>query len=160
MFSKSKIIFRLIILRMYLNYFFYIFFLNSLWWICLLLLLLYYCLFFPSILKEYFNPDLVTSFKVALHAQMAMPDLQGYPWNLTLMWKIPSCFLLDKSSFRRVSPLFLISKICASHFRREPANDKAFKGTVVTRALSTLHVGSLKITLTVPLDYFFIAINI
>ena len=29
--------------------------------------------------------------------------------------------------------------------------DKAFKGTVVNRALLSLHEGSLKITLTVPL---------
>ena len=34
-------------------------------------------------------------------------------------------------------------------------SDTAFKGTVVNRALSSLHGGSLEFTLTVPLTFFF-----
>ena len=63
------------------------------------------------------------------------------------------------------STLLLINKECASHFCREIANEKEqkhwylihtwlekpFKCTVIIQALPTLHGGSLKITLTVPL---------
>ena len=72
---------------------------------------------------------------------MAIINFKLYSWNLNLT---------------------KISKKCASHFRRETANinkqfkhwylshawaDKAFMGTIVRRALSHLHWGSLKITL-------------
>ena len=44
----------------------------------------------------------------------------------------------------------------ASHFRRETANEKKtdFNGTVVNRALPSLHKGLLEITLTAPLGRY------
>ena len=63
-----------------------------------------------------------------------------------------------------------MDKKYANHFRRKPANgknslkkqkklylihslsDKAFKATVVNRALPSLHGGLLEITLTVPVE--------
>ena len=74
-----------------------------------------------------------------------------------------------KCLFPRVSPLLLINNKCVSHFCRETANknkhfkvtktlifnsDKAFKGTVVNRALPSLNRGFLEITRTVPLNTF------
>ena len=75
------------------------------------------------------------------------------------MWK-------KSSFFGQVYLLLLINKECASHTLRETENEnkqfkniisnsylirKAFKGTVVNRALPSLHEGSLEITRTVPL---------
>ena len=103
-----------------------------------------------------------------LHAKMAMPDLLQCTHEifiLSKMWKTPAFFWLKMCWS---SPLFLISKKCASHFCREPANnnslkkqthnylihtwtDNAFKGSIVNRALTSLHWRSLEVTLTVPL---------
>ena len=80
------------------------------------------------------------------------------------MLKIISVFLLEKcfsiSSYKQ--------EIFASHFRRKTSNEnkqfkekkpwisnlylirQSFKGTVVNRALLSLHGGSLEITRTVP----------
>ena len=76
----------------------------------------------------------------------------------------------EKCIIRKVSPSLLINKECAHHYRRETANenkqfkatrllisnlylirDKGFKGTVLNWTLLSLHGGSLKLTLTVPL---------
>ena len=53
-----------------------------------------------------------------------------------------------------------MNKKCRSPFRRETVSenrlfisDKGFHGTVVNRARTSLHRGSLKITLTVPLKH-------
>ena len=40
------------------------------------------------------------------------------------MWKITSLFRLEKCLILWISPLFLVSKKCASHFCRETANEK------------------------------------
>ena len=39
------------------------------------------------------------------------------------MWKIISFFVLKKCLFLSISPLLLINKKCASHFRRKTANE-------------------------------------
>ena len=75
------------------------------------------------------------------------------------MWKILSFFLLEKYFFLIIYQMLLITKKCSSqcNFHREKNHeylintwsDKAFDGKVVNRALSSLHGGSLEITLTV-----------
>ena len=76
---------------------------------------------------------------------------------LRLQWLIYKKYL-----FLWFSLLVLINKKCASHFRREIANenkylylihtwsDKALKGTVVNRALQSLHEGWVDIKYTAP----------
>ena len=78
-------------------------------------------------------------------------------------WNKPSIFWFEMCLFLWISPLLLIYKEYASHFRREipnekeqkhwnlinPWSDKLFKGTVVNQALPSVHAGSLEITLTV-----------
>ena len=82
--------------------------------------------------------------------------------GLTL-WPRETFSWLEKCLFLGVSPfLLIINKKCASHFRREENPQMkinslkkkwylvhTFKGTVVNRALSSLHGGPLEITLTV-----------
>ena len=80
------------------------------------------------------------------------------------MWKILT-FFLYQSLLLSFSIAFYNQEKCASDFFRETAYEinslqkqkyyylyrKSFKGTVVNRALSSLHGGSLEITFTVPL---------
>ena len=61
---------------------------------------------------------------VTLHDKISMPDIKRYPRNRNLIKKA-----------------------------EEMQIDKAVKGTVVNRTLSSLHEGSLEITLTQPLSF-------
>ena len=81
------------------------------------------------------------------------------------MWKMTPFSDWNAFNFDNFSIISLLK--CASHFFKETTNenslntkhgylihtwsDKAFKGTIVNQALSSLNWGSLKITLTVPL---------
>ena len=49
---------------------------------------------------------------------------------------------MEKNSLKKQKKLYLIHSL----------SDKAFKGTVVNRALPSLHGGLLEITLTVPVE--------
>ena len=55
-------------------------------------------------------------------------------------------FFVEKTKYKIIGFKIYINS-CLIH----TCSDKAFKGTVVNQALSSLHEGSLKIALTVPL---------
>ena len=93
---------------------------------------------------------------MTLHAKMAMPDLQGYlPWNLDRIenGEETVVFWLEKCWFLWVSPSYLINNWKAlSQKSNSYLIKKAFKDTIVNRALPFFHGGSYKITLTVLLS--------
>ena len=79
------------------------------------------------------------------------------------LWKITSFFWLEKCWFLWVSSLLMLNKKCARYSLKKPKKknlisifintwpNKSFEGTVVNRALPTLHEVFLEFTLTVPL---------
>ena len=101
-----------------------------------------------------------------------MPDLQRYPWNLNLIESVEDNVVFLKSVY--FCEFLDLNKKCASHFCWETANenkhfkkhknrnlihtwsDKAFKDTVLNRVFPSVHGGSLRITLTVPLSTYLI----
>ena len=109
---------------------------------------------------------------VTLHTEMVMPDLQRYPWKLGLI-----NYELDIHAFVSLNCLFsfavslrkllvytlLIRSNGETHRNKHFFSQKnmmisstflirlGFKGTVVNRALPSLHGRSFEITLTVPL---------
>ena len=104
----------------------------------------------------------------------AMFESQLYRWNLNLIKnvKIPSFFWLEKCLFLWVSPLLFKNKKQVTvaekpqiKINREEKkhwylihtwSDKAFKGTVVNKVVSSLQWGSLEISLSVNLNSNFI----
>ena len=93
---------------------------------------------------------------MTLHAKMAKPDLQQYHWKrCQVEYKIDINVVASLNSFHYAVAL---RKLWSNeethrnkHFRvREMTfwSDKGFKDTVVIGALSSLHKGSIEITLT------------
>ena len=96
---------------------------------------------------------------MSLHEKMAMPDLLKYPLNHN-----------EKKTNVEDTIVFLTRKVFISQMKINSLkeqkdwylihtwSDKAFKGTIVNQTLSSLHGGSLEITLTcysVPLRWTF-----
>ena len=103
-----------------------------------------------------------------LNAKMAMPDLQLYPWNIYqiineedivvfLIWKVIISVSFSITSYKQEVRNTLSQRNCKwkQTFKNKNKkhwylintwSDKDFKGTVVNRALSSLHWGSLEIT--------------
>ena len=86
--------------------------------------------------------------KLVFKPSVQMQDLQCYPWNFKLIKNVKDIIVfLTKKVLISVnfSFLSLISKKCASHFRREPAiTNKQFKGTKTLKSNSYLISHSFK----------------
>ena len=81
------------------------------------------------------------------------PPWKRYPWNLYLAKNLEDAvvFWHEKFLFLWVSPMLLINKKCTKALiNNSYLIRQSFMGTVVNRALPSLHKGSLEITLTVP----------
>ena len=108
---------------------------------------------------------------MTLHLKVAMSDSQRYPWSPHLIKNVEdivvfinlkvfnsdnsqmfSCNRNAQISFAENSHVKLISFQNQKHwYLIYASSDKALKGIVVNRALSSLNGESLEITLTVPL---------
>ena len=108
--------------------------------------------------------------EISIHLKRDMTDLQWYPWNLYLIHNVENIvvFLDLKVFISDNSYMFSCGRNARNFFCRETAqlkiisfwnykhgylihtwSDKDFKGSVVNRALPSLHGGSLEIMLTI-----------
>ena len=124
--------------------------------------------------KKFYDQHLEFIYIYILHA---MPNLQRYPWNLNLTKNLEDSvrFFCARNVF--ISASFSIGS-CKQALRKLHSqrnenkqfkqkkhwylihawSDKAFKATVVNRALSSLQGGFFEITLTVPLNSSFLKV--
>ena len=112
----------------------------------------------------FISKGLLAYYKMALHEKIAMPDLQRSDLQRSDLEDDVVFLGLKVFNYDH----FYLSK-CASNFFREttikiiilnnyehwyPIETKLFKGTFVNRALSSLHKGSLEITLIIKNQIF------
>ena len=112
----------------------------------------------------YYFPNL-NLIKGTLQAKIEMPDLQEFTWNIYLIKNGEDnvVFFWLRKVFKSVN-FSIVSYKHEMHqvtFAEKPQikinssySVKALKGTVVNRALPSLHGGSLKIAFTIPVKGF------
>ena len=92
---------------------------------------------------------------MSLHSKITISYSQQYPWNLYLINNIEYMFSCSRNAqitFGEKPQIKIISfQNCTHEYLIHTWTEKSFKGTIVNRALSSLHKGSPAVTLTVSI---------